>query len=201
MQAHRYDEAIALFEARLRENPTDLGALLRMGLCHLLNRSEPAFLTIHERATAIIRELGSVPRQTERLWSHYEHLFKLVTATALVVGGMADLVACNHPVSSAHKYSGGVYHDPGAPVGGAASQPTEAYAPGEDPGSGDSGATAQPKPAPPSGVDPQTTSAHRYSGGVYLKPKPAPPSDVDPQATSAHKYSGGVYLKPQPAKP
>jgi len=172
MQAHRYDEAIARFEAHLGDHPTDLGALLRMGLCHLLNRSEPAFLSIHARATALIRELGAVPRQTEELWSHYQHLFKLVTATALVVGGMAELVGCDHPVASAHKYSGGVYHEPGAPVGGTRNQATEAYAPAANPGSG--GTTAQPSPAPPSTPSPQATSAHRYSAGVYLKPRPKP---------------------------
>ena len=166
MQAHRYDEAIARFEAHLADHPTDLGALLRMGLCHLLNRSEPAFLAIHVRATALIRELGAVPRQTEELWSHYQHLFKLVTATALLVGGLAELAGCDHPVASAHKYSGGVYHEPGAPVGGASAQATQAYAPAENPGSG--GATAEPSPGPTSPPRPQATSAHRYSGGVYL---------------------------------
>jgi hypothetical protein len=129
MRAHRYAEAIAVFQSRLADEPRDLGATLRMGLCHLLNRSEPAFLAIHARATALIRELGTVPRQTEELWSHYQHLFKLVTATALVVGGMAELVGCDHPLVSAHKYSGGVYHEPGAPAGGVRDQATEAYAP------------------------------------------------------------------------
>jgi hypothetical protein len=171
MQAHRYDEAIALLELHLRDHPTDLGALLRMGLCHLLNRSEPAFLSIHARATALIRDLGAVPRQTEGLWSHYQHLFKLVTGAALVVGGMAELVGCDHPLVSAHKYSGGVYHEPAAPVGGARDQATEAYAPAENPGSG--GAAA--KSTPPSTPHPQATSAHRYSGGVYLKPRPSQP--------------------------
>jgi hypothetical protein len=174
MQGRRYDEAIALFEARLRNHPTDLGALLRMGLCHLLNRSEPAFLAIHDRAGAIIRELGAVPRQTEQLWAHYQHLFKLVTATALVVGGMAELVSCDHPVVSAHKYSGGVYHEPSAPTGGATTEPMEASAPREDPASApDSGAKLEPRPA--SAVRPHATSAHRYSGGVYLKPRPSEP--------------------------
>ena len=172
MQAHRYDEAIARFEAHLGDHPTDLGALLRMGLCHLLNRSEPAFLSIHGRATALIRELGAVPVQTERLWAHYQHLFKLVTATALVVGGMAELMGCDHPVASAHKYSGGVYQEPGPPVGGAATEATEA--PPKDAGSArDSGAAPQPSTKPLGTARPHAISAHRYSGGVYHRPKPS----------------------------
>jgi hypothetical protein len=155
MRAHRYAEAIAVFESRLMDEPRDLGAMLRMGLCHLLNRSEPTFLAIHDRATAIIRELGAVPRQTEELWSHYQQLFKLVTATALVVGGMAGTVACDDEGTSAHKYSGGVYVEPDAAVEDAARDTATDVVSAPD---ADAAADA--------GTD--ATSAHRYSGGVYL---------------------------------
>jgi hypothetical protein len=195
MQSHRYEEAIALFEARLRDHPTDVGALLRMGLCHLLNRSEPAFLSIHDRATALIHELDAVPTQTERLWAHYQHLFKVVTATALVVGGVASTVACGKQGISAHKYSGGVYVEPDASDSGALSahrysggvflEPetgADHAATSAGGGAADAavsaqshlGATAQPKPKPPSPAEPEALSAHRYSGGVYHRPKPSP---------------------------
>jgi hypothetical protein len=169
MRAHRYAEAIAVFESRLADDPSDLGAMLRMGLCHLLNRSEPAFLAIHDRATAVIHELGAAPRQTEQLWVHYQRLFKLVTATALVVGGMANLIACEDLVSSGHKYSGGVYHDPGAPVGGAANA-TDASAPDGDAAMDVVSAPDGAAPDGDAGADAaaDATSAHRYSGGVYL---------------------------------
>ena len=155
MRAHSYAEAIKVFESRLADDPSDLGAMLRMGLCHLLNRSEPAFVAIHDRATALIRELGAVPRQTEGLWSHYQRLFQLVTATALVVGGMASAVACDNESTSSHKYSGGVYVEPDAAADDAAA---DASAP-----DGDAAADA-----PDGDASTDATSAHRYSGGVYL---------------------------------
>jgi hypothetical protein len=49
MRTHRYAEAIGVFESRLADDPSDLGAMLRMGLCHLLNRSEPGRRRCHER--------------------------------------------------------------------------------------------------------------------------------------------------------
>jgi hypothetical protein len=153
MREHRYTEAIAVFESRLADDATDLGAMLRMGLCHLLNRSEPAFLSIHDRATRVIRELGAVPRQTEQLWAHYQHLFKLVTATALVVGGIASTVACDNEGTSAHRYSGGVYVGPDAAADDAA---TDASGPPDGDAAMDGDATTD------------AMSAHRYSGGVYL---------------------------------
>jgi hypothetical protein len=157
MRAHRYAEAIAVFESRLADEPSDLGAMLRMGLCHLLNRSEPAFLAIHDRATAIIHELGAAPRQTEQLWVHYQRLFKLVTATALVVGGMASIVACD--VDSAPKNSGGVYVETDAAADDAARDTaTDVVSAPDGDATVDAGADAAGDAA----------SAHRYSGGVYL---------------------------------
>ena len=87
MRAHRYREAIARFEVRLAEDPQDLCSLLRMGLCHLLDRSEAVFVAIYHRATAIIGELGEVPARARKLWFQYQQLVQSVTATALVVGG------------------------------------------------------------------------------------------------------------------
>jgi len=156
MRAHRYADAIRGFESRLADDPSDLGAMLRMGLCHLLDRSEPAFLAIHARATALIRELGAVPRPAEGLWSHYQRLFQLVTATALVVGGMASAVGCDNESTSSHKYSGGVYVEPDAATGGAPADASD----------GDAATDAAAAPDGDAATD--ATSAHRYSGGVYL---------------------------------
>ena len=93
MRAHRYREAIARFEVRLAEDPQDLCSLLRMGLCHLLDRSEAVFVAIYHRATAIIGELGEVPARARKLWFQYQQLVQSVTATALVVGGIAATTA------------------------------------------------------------------------------------------------------------
>ena len=93
MKARRFGEAIAGFEAHLAEWPDDVRALLRLGLCHLLDRSEETFVAIHGRARALIEKLREVPADLARLWAHYQQLLRKVSATALVVGAMA-LPAC-----------------------------------------------------------------------------------------------------------
>jgi hypothetical protein len=109
MRAHRYDEAIAGFQVRLADDPNDLTALLRMGLCHLLNRSEAVFLKIYHQVEAIIQQLGEVPERVGKLWFQYQKLVHSVTAAAAVAGGMAATTACHDDTTSSHKYSGGVY--------------------------------------------------------------------------------------------
>jgi hypothetical protein len=100
MKARRFGEAIAVFEAHLAEWPDDVRALLRLGLCHLLDSSEETFVAIHGRARALIEKLREVPTDLARLWAHYQQLLRKVSATALVVGAMA-LPACQPPPTRA----------------------------------------------------------------------------------------------------
>ena len=159
MRQRRFDEAIAVFEEHLRRHGDDLRALLELGICHLLNRGEEAFLRIGRRASRLLAALGEVPGDVRRLWSQYNDLARRVTATALVVGAVT-LPSCSNP-NSGHKYSGGVYKPPVKVV--KADQPAQA---GEAQPAAPTTqqAIAKPKPKPM----PTTFSAHRYSGGVRL---------------------------------
>jgi len=149
MKARRFGEAIAGFEAHLAEWPDDVRALLRLGLCHLLDRSEETFVAIHGRARALIEKLREVPADLARLWAHYQQLTRKVSATALVVGVMA-LPACQ----------------------------SQARAPAKSlpPAAADASAVAATpaKPLPPGAADAGVAAtwhqtirpSHRYSGGV-----------------------------------
>jgi hypothetical protein len=164
MKARRFDEAIAAFEAHLAESPDDVRALLRLGLCHLLDRSEETFVAIHGRARALIEGLREMPADLARLWAHYQQLLRKVSATALVVGTMA-LPACQSQTRAPAKSL-----PPASPDASAV-------------------ATTPAKPAPPAAADAgigatwhQTVQpGHRYSGGVR-------PNTIRP----GHRYSAGV---------
>ena len=155
MRRRQFGEAIPLFEECLADAPDDLGALLRLGICHLLNRSEDLFLAIYRKAGALLARIERAPDDVRRLWAQYQALAKRVTATAVVLGTIAVAGcasapgpgaegAAKPPVTSSHKYSGGVYQEP------AKEENKE-----------------QPPASPP-------FSAHRYSGGVYVPPRPEP---------------------------
>ncbi len=146
MKDNRYGDAIDLFTAHLDTEPGDLKALLHLGICHLLNRSEPIFLFIYDEAVKLKQTLGEIPKDVSRIFAQYEGLVKKVTAAALVVGTMSA-AGCgddNDGPFSSHKYSGGVNLSPDA----AASSDEENEDVGTD----------------------TVTSAHRYSGGVALNP-------------------------------
>jgi hypothetical protein len=152
MKAGRYPEAIALFEAELKQHPDDLKTLLHLGICHLLNRSENLFLGIYKKAEKLRARMGAIPEDVSRVFSHYEGLVKRVTAAALLVSAVsATATGCGDdddtsPASSSHKYSGGVYVGDDEEKTG-----TDSAAP--DAGEGDTDTIS---------------SAHRYSGGVYV---------------------------------
>ncbi len=161
MKKRRFPEAIALFDEHLQGRPDDLIALLEMGICHLLNTSEDAFLAIHRRAADLIAALRNLPGDVSLLWSQYNALVKKVAATALVLGSVAA-GGCENGASSSHKYSGGVYKN---------TQLTQEVAQNE----------AQPTTRPQgksvkAGKDTQgarpNVSAHRYSGGVAMPKRP-----------------------------
>ncbi len=174
MKAHRYGEAITAFEARLAQNSNDLRALLEMGLCHLLNRSEATFVAIHREASQHIHRLGEVPPAIARLWDQYQQLFRKVTATALVVGTVAGISSCSetddggNDTLSSHRYSGGVLID-----------------------------AAQQDDATDASESSDVISSHRYSGGVFVD---AAEQDASTDAStssdviSSHRYSGGVFV-------
>jgi hypothetical protein len=182
MKAKRFGEAIELYEKHLAENPDDLAARMRLGICLLLNRSEQGFIEIYHQVEAAVSRIKNLGRELARLWAQYQSLFAKVTATALLVGTVslsaADAMARpDQPRFSGHRYSGGV---------------SQTIKP-------------QLKPQqvlPPSGTKPvisedlnRPQSSHRYSGGVYKPPRPVPPATTAP---SSHRYSGGVF---RPIKP
>jgi hypothetical protein len=190
MRARLFGEAIGAFDAHLRDYPDDLRALLKVGICHLLNRSERMFVAIHQRAQALLARLREVPRDIARLWRTYNSLLAKVTATALLVG-VGTLAGCGDGCS-AHRYSGGVYKPPVEEQ----QQKPEAAPESE-----------KPKPQVP-------FSGHKYSGGVYEGPeqKPAekkgetekkedPAVEEEKKPVSSHRYSGGVYLEPRAGSP
>ena len=114
MRARRYREAMEAYRRRLEQEPGDVAALLKLGICHLLDGSERAFVRIHKRAAKLIARLREVPPGLARLWARYQELFKKVTATALILGAVtvAAYEAQAAGTGSAHKYSGGVYRKP-----------------------------------------------------------------------------------------
>jgi len=169
MRGRRFKEAIDLLESRLADVPGDLEAMLQLGICHLLSRSERAFLKIHDRTRAMVEAAGELPERVARLWAHYRSLVRKVTAAGLVMGS-ATLSSCDR--WSAHRYSGGVFQEP-------APRPTTERPADEDSAKADAAEkdtakkdalddgsdTAKPEP-------PRPISSHRYSGGVYRPPRP-----------------------------
>jgi len=192
MRRQRFPEAIELFEGHLQTQPDDTRALLRLGVCHLLNGSERAFLAIYERARRTLERLRDIPEDLARLWAKYRSLMLKVTASALIVGGVGTLPGCTKTGSETKPHGGP------QEVAGDQQPASPSVADDVAPGPADAGETAHDTPPPPPDAapaekpkpEPKPGSMHRYSGGVYLEPKP------EPKPGSMHKYSGGVYLKP-----
>jgi len=163
MRGRRFAEAIDLLESRLADIPGDLEAMLQLGICHLLSRSERVFLKIHGKVSAMVEAAGQLPERVARLWAHYRSLVRKVTAAGLVMGS-ATLSSCN--THSAHRYSGGVFQEPAPkPPAEQESEEDSAKADAEkkdviEDGTG----AAKPEPVRP-------ISSHRYSGGVYRPPR------------------------------
>jgi len=109
MRNHRLPEAIDAFREHLQQDPSDLKALLELGICHLLNGSEKLFLGIRDLAERLISAGRNLPAGVSRLWKRYCGLAAKVTAVALVAGSTA---AAAYGQGSAHRYSGGVYFPP-----------------------------------------------------------------------------------------
>jgi len=189
MQEQRFGEAIAAFDAHLARRPSDAKALLQLGICHLLQRSEQVFLDIYHRAGRLLSALDAIPAEVARLWRLYRSLVAKVTATALVTSTVG-LTACDKteatpdpavaPASSPATTAAST--EPTAeptvePAESAATAPSATAAP-TAPATATAAATAAPPSPPPPATT--TTPAHRYSGGVVPKPTPA------------HRYSAGV---------
>ena len=184
MKEHRFADAARELSERLGQQPDDPQALLELGICHLLNRSEAEFLRIGARAERIIAALESPPARVSRLWSLYRSLAAQVTTAALTLGAVGAM-GCDRTTPPAD-----VTAEPTPTVSTAADQPATG-APADDP-SGVGGAaeptaepSAQDESAAPTATAAATTTqvrpAHRYSGGVRPPPK-----------NPAHRYSGGV---------
>jgi len=141
MQDHRFAEAIASYEERLETAPGDLAALLKLGICHLFNRSEWEFLRIFRAGQEQMMATGEPSAEVRPLWERYQSLAGRVLAGALVVGGLA-VGGCAVADAQAKE---------------AAKPQPQVTAPGDlTPG--------------PAGNGPQKPvfTGHRYSGGVYL---------------------------------
>ena len=141
LREHRFGEAISGYEARLAAEPRDLAALLKLGICHLLNRSEEEFLRIFQVAGEWVSTTAELSGDLQTLWNKYQGLAGRVTAGALVLGTLAatGCTAAETPEST-HK-----------PTTEATAVPTTTVAP-------------SPRQNP---QEPPYTG-HKYSGGVYL---------------------------------
>jgi len=141
LREHRFSEAISGYEMRLATEPRDLAALLKLGICHLLNRSEEEFLRIFQVAGERVSATAELPGDLQSLWNKYQGLAARITAGALVLGSLAatGCTAAETPEST-HK-----------PTTEATAVPTTTV-------------------APPPRQNPQEPpyTGHKYSGGVYL---------------------------------
>jgi hypothetical protein len=168
MQSRRFAEAISLYETQLAIMPNDVATLLKLGICHLLNRSQQRFLDIYAQAQSLLAGLPVVPDEVSALWRKYEGLVVKVTAGVLVVGGLS-LTGCGASSNQAV---------PG--------KPPESQAPA-------AGTGAAPSVEPP--ISSHRYSGGVYIRPIEIdKPNPLPATPP----SSSHKYSGGVYLNPRP---
>lgn len=171
MKERLFSEAIVLYENHLASAPTDLASLLKMGICHLLNRSEKRFLKIYLQGKERMASLSDVPGGTAALWRKYEDLAVKVTGGALLIGSLAF-----GGLPSA------IAGTPDVPSGSPAATAT----PSNDPGTCNCAKPPSPPPEMP------TT---KYGGGAFyplggLKPPQTPPGDPP---TTFHKYGAGAY--------
>lgn len=178
MKKRLFAEAIALYEERVAAVPTDLAALLKLGICHLLNRSEKRFLRIHLQAKERMASLSEVPSGTAALWRKYEDLAFKVAGGALVLGSLA------------------IGGSPSA-IAGNADVPSGTPPAVTTPGTGDpcpcdcSG--KPPKPRPGWESEMPTT---KYGGGAFRPPiRIEPPQEpiTDGPPPGFHKYGGGAF--------
>ena len=163
MQQRLYTKAITLYDEHLEGQPDDLRSLMEVGICHLLNGSEEAFLYIHQSMKAVISKNAPLTDENRELWDYYLSLVRKVTATALVIGSVA-VTGCQgegKPSFSGHKYSGGVQMSPEPPV----QQKAE-----DNQSSSTTNTTSVNSIVTPTNAKPHF-SAHRYSGGVYMQKK------------------------------
>ncbi|MBT3218042.1 MAG: hypothetical protein HN348_03045 [Proteobacteria bacterium] len=186
MRQHKYSEAIELFEAHLSTWPDDLVALMQLGICHLLNRSEQVFVAIHTQVSRKLDILDDLPAEVASLWGTYNRLMRNVGASALVIGATAGCAEPKKDVvpeeasnkteevlpkaeegqapdeaMSMHRYSGGVYQGDDLLQGDDLQIPLDEVDPNDE--------TNKKKPK-----DKEATSMHRYSGGVFLEPREVP---------------------------
>jgi hypothetical protein len=176
MKRRLFAEAIALYEERVAAVPTDLASLLKLGICHLLNRSEKRFLKIYLQGKERMTSLSDRPAETVALWRKYEDLAVKVAGGALVIGSLA--------IGGSPPALAGTPDIPsGTPPGVAIPAPI-------DPGTWD---CAKPPTPRPHGPEMPTT---KYGGGAFrppvmIEPPQEPITDGPPPAF--HKYAAGAY--------
>lgn len=198
MRQHRFGDAIIALSDEVQRHPQDPQPLLKLGICHLLNRSETEFLAIHRRAAPLVEQLRPAPPEVSRLWTLSRSLMAKMTGAALVMSTAAGL-GCDRteappaevaPEPTALSTAEPEPADTAAEANtGTASQTAKASGVGADAGTAAGSQTSALRPTTPPAATTatltptsiQTKPAHRYSGGV----RPRPP-------TPAHRYSGGV---------
>lgn len=162
MKQRDFSGAVNVLSAIMEDEPENIKVMLKLGICHLLNRSEENFLLIYEKAERIISSMKEIPENITHLWTQYKGLIAKVTAASLVIGSTVVSTGCDK--GSAHKYSGGVY------------KPTKKENITE--AKENNVETEKPKEASTESTEEKeiintpemkTISCHRYSGGVFIR--------------------------------
>jgi len=223
MRQRRFGEAIELLEARLKSSPDDLRATMRLGICHLLSRSEKTFLEIHAKVKRAIDRLAAVPEDIRRLWEQYTGLMKKVTGTALLIGG-ASLAGCSSkPEAPGPEAPRPVVPEAEAPKPEAPGRPVSEVAGDEARAVRATRGRGGARPNLEELVIDDIQSAHKYSGGVFKPPVELVDASqekmtaeeirreiarleiqlaeakrpLEGDTISAHRYSGGVLVAPR----
>lgn len=179
MKKRLFAEAIVLYEERVATVPTDLPSLLKLGICHLLNRSEKRFLKIYLQGKERIASLTDVPADTVALWRKYEDLAVKVAGGALLIGGLAvggsaSAIAGNPDVASG---------TPPAVTTPGTGDPCPCDCSGKP-----------PKPRPGWESEMPTT---KYGGGAFRPPITVGPPPEEPikdgPPPAFHKYGAGAF--------
>jgi len=174
MQERRLDEAIRLFRLVVDGHPGDLQALLELGLCHLLNRSERAFLKVHQRVRCLVGRIRVLPERLARLWALYGTLAARAGVSVLVMGTLS---------TPGYAMPAPVYGGRPMPLPSASAKPTPT--------------PPHKKPSPSPRPWARPTSAPKkmlYAAPRYRKPDTSTPTPTP--TPPKHKYGGPRLNRP-----
>ena len=179
MQERRLEDAIRSFRLYLRGNPNDLRALLQVGICHLLNRSEGEFLKVHQKVRTVAARIRRLPDAIARMWDVYGSLAAKVVAATVVIGALAlpGLAQQARPLYAAPPYR----PTPAQPSPSSSARPAK---PTPKPGN------ARIKPSPRPSPRPSSKPSSRPSPRPSVTPTASPASSVSPDRPMLTKYGG-----------